>query len=335
MVWVAPCPVGGHDAPMGRAMALVGWMAWVLRRPFDRRGWSSVGNFVAPALAAMLLVAAAAPIVIPLLDAQPEGVSVQQIFDGAVVDPDGWVRLRGRITPLGESATGEPGTFGLLIDAERRLRAVVVQTTATLEAIALTTVTGTLVERSAVVSEELPIEATEAGTPPRVVSDRIVLLDESPKPVRAILWPLAIVPALVALSLLLGSRVGYPIFRPSMEIDVLARPLAAGERVPTAYGGRIGDIHAALGEPAAALLLLRRDPRGMLLSVQPLADDGGPAPRPVLVGGSWSTGRIGWVHTVAETVAALHIRTELVDAIFLFARSAERDRVAAMVTVDR
>ncbi|MEO5985671.1 MAG: hypothetical protein ABIW50_02315, partial [Candidatus Limnocylindria bacterium] len=213
---------------MGRAMALVGWMAWVLRRPFDRRGWSSVGNFVAPALAAMLLVAAAAPIVIPLLDPQPEDVSVQQVFDGAVVNPDGWVRLRGRITPLGESPTGEPGTFGLLIDAERRLRAVVVQTTATLEAIALTTVTGTLVERSAVVSVELPIEATEAGTPPRVVSDRIVLLDKSPKPVRAILWPLAIVPALVALSLLLGSRVGYPIFRPSMEIDVLARPLAAG-----------------------------------------------------------------------------------------------------------
>lgn len=316
-------------------MAILGWMAWVIRRPLDRRGWSRVGNFVAPALAVVLLVAAAAPIVIPLLDAQPEDAAVQQIFDGTVMHPEGWVRLRGRVTPLTESPTGEPGTFGLLIDADRRLRAVVVQATGPLEAAAETTVSGTLMEQSAVVSEELPIEATEAGTPPRVVPDRIVVLDEPPKPVRVILWPLAIVPALVAVGLLIGSRIGYPVFRPSLEIDVLARPLAAGERVPTAYGGRIGDNHAQLGEPGAALLLLRRDPRGLLLSVQPLAEDGGPAPRPVLVGGSWSTGRTGWVHTVAETVAALHVRTELVDAIFLFARSAERDRVAAMVAVDR
>ncbi len=310
-------------------------MAWVIRRPFDRRGWSRVGGFVAPGLAVVLLVAAAAPIVIPLLDAQPEDAAVQQIFDGTVTHPEGWVRLRGRVTSLRESPTGEPGTFGLLIDADRRLRAVVVQATGPLEAEAGTTLSGTLMEQSAVVSEELPIEATEAGTPPRVVPDRIVVLDEPPKPERVILWPLAIVPALVAVSLLIGSRIGYPVFRPSLEIDVLARPLATGERVPTAYGGRVGDNHAELGEPGAALLLLRRGPRGLLLSVQPLAEDGGPAPRPVLVGGSWSTGRTGWVHTVAETVAALHVRTELVDAIFLFARSAERDRVAAMVAVDR
>ncbi len=316
-------------------MALLGWMAWVVRRPFDRRGWSRVGGILAPVLAAVLLVAAAAPIVVPLLDPQPEDVAVQQIFDGSVSHPERWIRLRGRITPLTESPTGDQGTFGLLIDADRRLRAVVVQKTGRLEDAAITTVTGTLIERSAVVTEELPIEATEAGTPPQVVPDRIMVLDDPPKPVRAILWPLAIAPALVAGSLLIGSRIGYPIFRPSSEIDVLARPLAAGERVPTAYGGRIGDNHAELGEPAAALLLVRRDPRGMLLSVQPLAEGDGPAPKPVLVGGSWSTGRIGWVHTVAETVAALHVRTELVDAIFLFARSAERDRIAAMVAVDR
>ncbi len=316
-------------------MAIIGWLAWVIRRPFDRRGWSLAGGFVVPALAVVLLIAAAVPIVIPLLDAQPEDVAVQQIFDGAITHPEGWVRLRGRVTPLAESPTGEPGTFGLLIDADRRLRAVVVESSGRLEASARTTVTGRLVERSVVVEEELPIEATEAGTPPRVVPDRIVLLDEPAKPQRANLVPLAVVPALVAVSLLIGSRIGYPVFRPSQEIDVLARPLAAGERVPTAYGGRIGDNHADLGEPGAALLLLRRDPRGLLLSVQPLAEDDGPAPRPVLVGGSWSAGRTGWVHTVAETVAALHVRTELVDAIFLFARSAERDRVAAMVAVDR
>jgi hypothetical protein len=38
---------------------------------------------------------------------------------------------------------------------------------------------------------------------------------------------------------------------------------------------------------------------------------------------------------VSETVPALIIRSELVNATFLFARTAERDRVAALVAVDR
>jgi hypothetical protein len=55
----------------------------------------------------------------------------------------------------------------------------------------------------------------------------------------------------------------------------------------------------------------------------------------VLIGGSWTSGRIGAVHTVTETVPALEVRSELVDPTFLFARNTEHDRVAALVTVDR
>ncbi len=53
------------------------------------------------------------------------------------------------------------------------------------------------------------------------------------------------------------------------------------------------------------------------------------------IGGSWTTGRLGYVYTVSETVPALVLRSELVDATFLFARTAERDRVAALVTIER
>ena len=74
---------------------------------------------------------------------------------------------------------------------------------------------------------------------------------------------------------------------------------------------------------------------GNLLTAQPLADEGGPAPAPVTIGGSWTSGVIGTVHTVRETVAALRVRSELVDATFLFARMGERDRVAALVAVER
>jgi hypothetical protein len=174
-----------------------------------------------------------------------------------------------------------------------------------------------------------------AGTPPTVVPDRLLDLDAAPKPVRAVLWPLSILPLLLAAMLVIGSRVGYPVFRPTTEIDVLTGPMGPGERLPAAYGGRIGPNVRDLADPGGALLLVRRGPKGNLLTAQPLADDGGVAPAPVTIGGSWTSGRIGYVHTVSETVAALVIRSELVDATFLFARRAERDRVAALISVER
>ena len=44
-----------------------------------------------------------------------------------VSEPDGWVRLRGRIVPLTESPTGEPGRYALLVDAANPLQAIVVR----------------------------------------------------------------------------------------------------------------------------------------------------------------------------------------------------------------
>lgn len=293
-----------------------------------------MGRAIAPVLAVGLLLLAAAPIVLPLFDPQPEDVTVQQIFDGTTTHPDGWLRLRGRLSPLADTPTGQRGSFALLIDEANPLRAVAVQGSNDLEPVDSTIVTGTLTPGSVIVEEDLPIEATVAGTPPRIVSDRLVVLDQATTPARSVLWPLAIPPLLLAAVLFVGSRAGYPIFRPTAEIDVLANPLAPGERIPTAYGGRIGPTEADLADPGGALLLVRGGPKGDLLTAQPLADDG-PAPSPVTIGGSWTSGRIGSVFTVRETVAALRLRSELVDATFLFARSAERDRVAALVAVDR
>ncbi|HEX7196948.1 MAG TPA: hypothetical protein VF364_08965 [Candidatus Limnocylindria bacterium] len=293
-----------------------------------------MGRAIAPLLAVGLLVLAAMPVVLPLLEPQPEDATVQQIFDGTTTHPEGWLRLRGRITPLAETPTGERGSFALLTDEENPLRAIVVEASSDLEAADRTAITGTLTAGSVVVAEELPIEATVAGTPPRIVSDQLVVLDPATTATRSVPWPLAIPPVLLAAILLIGARAGYPIFRPTAEIDVLANPLAPGERIPTAYGGRIGPTEADLADPGGALLLVRRGPKGNLLTAQPLTD-GGPAPSPVTIGGSWTSGRIGSVFTVRETVAALRLRSELVDAIFLFARTAERDRVAALVAVDR
>jgi hypothetical protein len=241
--------------------------------------------------------------------------------------------LRGRFFPLDEPPTADRGgPYALFIDADDPLRAMVAITDAV--AAEPTVVTGHLEPATVAVEEELPIEATVAGTPPRVVPDRLLLPDPLPHPQRSIAWPLAIPPALLAVLLLIGVRTGYPVFRPTVEVDVLSAPLSPGERVPAAYGGRIGPNHAELTDPGGALLMVRRGPGGNLLTAQPLPD-AGPAPAPVTIGGGWTSGRVGYVYTVTESVPALTVRAELVDATFLFSRVAERDRVASLVSIER
>lgn len=319
----------------GRFLAACGWLARLIGRPFGTAGGGRIGRAATVVVAVLLLGAAVAPIVVPMLDPQPQDTVVQQIFDGAVTEPDGWVRLTGRIAPLREDPAATRGAYAVLVDAENPLRAVVVRSDADLRAADRTTVTGHLVAEGVEVTEDLPTEARVAGTPPRIVPDAVVELDATPKPARSTWWPLAIPPAIVAGMLLVGRRTGYPVFQTTSEIDVLAAPLAAGERVPTAYGGRIGDNRRPLTDPGGALLLVRRGPSGAILTAQPLAEGGAVAPRPVPIGGGWTSGRIGIVHTLTESVPALAVRSELVDATFLFARTAERDRVAALVAVER
>jgi hypothetical protein len=330
-----------HDAAdMGRFLAVSGWLAWQVRRPFRRTALRRFGSAPAYALAGLLLVIAALPIVLPLLDAQPTDVDVPDIFDGAVSEPGTWIRVDGRAFALESSPTTASGNYALLVDAERHLRAVVVRAPQPFpdedaEEVAVRPYSGRLVLLPVTVDmTALPIEATEAGTPPQVVADRIIELDAATKPERSVWWPLAVLPVLLAALLIVGAGVGYPVFRPTKEVDVLAAPLGVGERLPAAWGGRIGPVRSDLADPLGALLLVRRGTTGNVLTAQPLADEG-PAPAPVTIGGGWTAGRTGYVHALRETVPALAIRSELVDAIFLFSRTAERDRVAAMVTVDR
>jgi hypothetical protein len=244
------------------------------------------------------------------------------------------VRLRGEVVPLNESPTERPGAYALLVDEADTLQAIVLRGERRLEAAESSFVTGHVVEEVAIV-EEIPFEATVFGTPPVVVVDRIIELDATPKPVRVIPWWLSIPPLILAVLLLIGARAGYPLFRPSKEIDVLSVPLGPGERLPAAWGGRIGPDERDLADPGGALLVVRAGPKGNLLTAQPLPDDDGPAPPPVTIGGGWTSGRTGHVYARSETVPALHIRSELVDAIFLFARTGERDRVAALVAMER
>jgi hypothetical protein len=322
---------------MGRFLAVCGWLAWQTGRSLRRLPLPAnvTGRQAASAVGVVLLALAVVPFIIPLFDAQPRDVTVQQVLDGQVSEPGTWVRLQGSTVELDQDPTEQPGRYGILADAFNPLRAIVLEGDVDVAIANPTNVTGYLAEAIVVVdTEELPIEATVAGTPPTIVGDRLVELDTDPRPVRASLWPLSIIPLLLGGLMLLGARVGYPLFRETFEIDVLATPLGAGERLPAAFGGRVGAHEFALDDPGAALLIVRRGPKGNVLTVQQLAD-AGPPPQPVPIGGGWTSGRTGYVYTLSESVPALAIRAEDVDATFLFANTRERDRIAALVAVAR
>lgn len=317
---------------IGRALAGCGWLAWQVRRPFGRRsGRRRAAPYV---VAGLLVVLAALPIAVPMLDPQPQDVTVEDINDNLVTEPSGWVRLRGEVVPLPESPTGEPGEYALLVDEADTLQAIVLSADEQLQAAESTMVTGH-VESAVAIVEEVPFEATVFGTPPEVVTDRIVELDGVAKPERDTWWPLSILPLMLAVLLVIGAGTGYPIFRQTTEVDVLSTPLGPGERLPAAWGGTLGASERDLGDPGAALLVVRPGPKGNVLTAQPLPDDDGPAAQPVAIGGGWTSGRVGYVYTATETVPALIVRAEIVDATFLFARTGERDRVAALIAVER
>lgn len=318
-----------------RIAAACGWLVWKLEGVLGAirvpAGWR---RRVVAGIAVALAIGGAVPLAVAAIDPQPQDVTVEDIGSGLVELPERWVRLYGRLVPLRETPTGLRGDWGLLVDATDPLLAIVVRGTERVEARAEAMVTGRLALSSVTVNEELPIEATVAGTPPIVLADQTLELDPIPRPVRSVLWPAIPVPWLLAAVLGIGLLVGYPIFRRSREIDVLARPMAPGERVPAAIAGRLRDRSYPLAEPAEALVLCRRGPRGGILTAQILEADG-PAPPPVQIGGGWTSGRVGHVYTAGETLPALSIRADGVDAIIMFARVAERDRAAALVTVER
>jgi hypothetical protein len=314
----------------GRVLATCGWLAWQVRRVGGRR----MPVIVAVALFVLALV----PFVIPMLDPQPTDTTVQAIRDRQLSDPTAWVRLEGRLQPLNESPTDAPGHYALLIDRANTLRAIVVRSEEPFELVANTTISGhlaTAIVDAEGVASALPIEATVFGHPPEIDVTRVVMLDTAPKAARTTWWPLSILPVVLGIILLVGVRVGYPIFRRSSEVDVVTAPLGPGERIPAAYGGRIGSTSADLADPGGALLLVRHGPKGNILTAQALPDGGGVAPQPVTIGGGWTSGRVGHVFARNETVPALRVRSELVNATFLFAKTSERDRVAALIAVER
>ncbi len=204
-------------------------------------------------------------------------------------------------------------------------------------ACASTPITGHLAGAIVAVEEDLPLEATVFGAPPAIVPNLVVQLDAAALPERVVLWPLSILPLLLAVVLVIGAVVGYPVFRPTSEVDVVSSPARARRAGPGRLRAAASARRSAISPTRAAPLIVVRPGPKRQRAHRPAAVGRRTAPRRrrcrSAVAGR--RGRIGWVYTVSEAVPALRLRAESIDATLLFAKTGERDRVAGLIAVDR
>ncbi len=287
-----------------------------------RRTWIVVG---------LLIAAAFIPIFASFGGMHPQELNVSEILAGKVSRSDGWVRVPGTIEPLPDIESQLEGSFYLLHDAKDPSLAMVMRADSRLQHLP-NVPTGHL----EVAAVQVPgyVSATDpAGGKRRVIPGQVLALDATPAPQASIAWPLALLPLLLAGILFAGNRFGYPLYEETREIDVLAKPLAPGERLPVVVAGRVGEHHVPLDDPSEGLLLVSAGARGPELAIQLLLG-AGKYVAPVVVG-DWTTGTVGYVHTLREHVPAIAMQAEQIDATLMFATVAERDRAAGRVSIRR
>ena len=117
---------------MGRFLAVCGWLAWQIGRALRRLPLPASVSVkrAASAIGFVLVGLAIVPLIVPLFDAQPQDVTVQQIMDGTATEPGTWVRVRGTavaLDDLDEPPTDAPGSYGILADRFNPLRSIVVE----------------------------------------------------------------------------------------------------------------------------------------------------------------------------------------------------------------
>ncbi len=324
---------GSDDGAMPtRVLLIFGFLASLVERALGfiparilpgRRTWIVVG---------LLAAASLIPIFASFGGSHPQEVSVSDILAGKATRSDGWVRVPGTIEPLPGIASEIEGSFYLLHDAKDPSLSIVLRTDTRLQRFPAVP-TGHL----EIVGVQVPgyASATDpaAGRKPRVLPDQLLALDATPAPQAGIVWPLVLLALLLAGILFVGNRVGYPLYEETREVDILAKPLAPGERLPVVIGGKVGEHRVPLHDPVEGLLLVSAGTRGPELAVQLLLGAGRFA-APVAVGG-WTAGTVGYVHTLRENVAAIALQAEQIDAILMFATIAERDRAAGRVSIRR
>jgi hypothetical protein len=298
------------------------WLGWLAYR-VDRALRRAPGPLRGPdqrlwILVTLLLGLAVVPFVIELSAPQPREVSVDQIRSGDVALGE-WIRLDGDVLALPVVEDVVPPDHWTLQHGSDPADSIVLRASTDTEVGGGGQMVTGILEES-----ELAADAGLSSVPNRIVAlDPVASPRRIPNP---LLWG---VPVLLALALAAGSRIGYPIFDPGGELNVIAQPLMTNESRGTRVIGRIGARWCNIGDRQAAAVSVVEPPTGrrVLLSLIERAGRGAPH----VLGEPSVEGSVGYVHSRDGSLPAILVVRRELEVILLFDRTADRDRLGAMM----
>jgi hypothetical protein len=198
-----------------RAVALAGRFSVSLQRRSAWAPWAVVGG---------LLIGSLIPVLIVGSTKQPTDISLADLESQRIPALTSWFRLEGDLR-----AVSHDGLYiYTLHDPQDDRRAVTVVSEAPL-------VTG-----HADVTGRIASESAVAGT------FQSIQADVPTEPARHDPWLLFSLPAILAIAVLAGFRVGYPVVRGDPAAGSRALPLRPDESVAARWSGRIGNERATL-----------------------------------------------------------------------------------------
>jgi hypothetical protein len=279
-----------------RALAVAGrsYAAISAFRSDERRA-----NMVMATLVALTLI----PLLVIGLTSTPLERTFEELRDGLYRDRSSWLRLEGDLTAAPETPSA-PYSY-ILEDPRGSGLAVTVYADGPLPT-GYTDVTGRPLG-----GVRLPgtFEAFYADVPK--------------EPARHDPWPLIALPAILALGLAIGERVGYPVVRGERVIGARPAALDPGEALPVRWSGRIGGESLGVRSPVVGTVAVRRDGPGRVVNLLDVAVDRSFS---ILPGRSTLVGR---VCRVGGCQPGLEIHAPGADLILEFETARDRDRIVA------
>lgn len=280
-----------------RLLAAVGWLPHRLRRLAGGRGTAVI------LIAIGLAVLSAIPTLVIATTPYPWTVTIEQLEQGEFEGMPTWVRVRGELRPIEDA----PPTRMNLVDPSDAERFLTVE------------FEGPMPPGPAEVTGRIYTDVRpEFGGIAGLHADAGAVPEED-KP-----WPLILAPLALALVLLAGVRLGYPVLRPDRVRSVAADAGVPAGGIPVRWYGHLGGREADAEDAVPAHVTLQSS--GDLWQLQ-IHDTGGVADAGVRRGGQGL--RAVRACTPSGCLPALQLLASNAQVVLLFGDGEPRDRLFA------
>ena len=283
-----------------RALALAGCLTYAVRRAAGGR------RRAAGSVAAILLVISAVPIFLVASTPRPTDLSFEDMRLERIPAMTSWGRLEGE---LHRTSSAFGGLYELHDTADTALYVIVISDADLPDGHAM--VTGRVSPRRALTGN---VGSIEADVP------AVARVNEP-------IW-LYLTPAVIALLIVVGMRVGYPVIRGDKRSPFFVAQVADGETMRIRWSGRIGRdvVDRAAARPGTVAVAPAPDVSEM--DDLTIVDDSAPAARTTRLRHHAAVREVRLCR-VTRTDPGLELHPAAADIVLTFADRKERDRLVA------